>query len=94
MVLLSTAVSTCATLHDAARVDAGIFSADVRTDTVRYNAANTVSGDAALYTTGVCAVFPLLIVHVLPFTMLVGSMLPLFSAVVRADTALQCGCYS
>ena len=40
---LSTAVSTCAALHDAAGVDAGIFSADVGTDTVRYNAVATYS---------------------------------------------------
>ena len=51
---LSTAVSTtCAILHDAARVDAEFFSADVRADTVRYNAVATISGDAALYTAGV-----------------------------------------
>lgn len=43
-------VRTCATLHEAAGIDAGISSADVRTDTVRYNAAATDSGDAALYT--------------------------------------------
>ena len=33
------------------------FSADVRTDAVRYKAVDIVSGDAALYTTGVVLSF-------------------------------------
>ena len=47
---LSAAVSTRDALHDAARIDAGIFSADARTLTARYTAVPTVSGDTALYT--------------------------------------------
>ena len=37
------------TIINAARVDAGHFSADVRTGTIRYRAVATVSGDTALY---------------------------------------------
>ena len=55
--VLSTAVSACSALHDAARVDAGIFAADVRTDTLRHNAVDIVSGDAALYTIGMVLSF-------------------------------------
>ena len=48
----------------------------------------TVGGDAEHYTFGANATFLLLLVHVLPFTMLLGSMLAFFfSAHVRAATA-------
>ena len=39
---------------------------------------DTVSGDGALYTTSVYAVFLLRLVHVLPFTTLLGSTLSYF----------------
>ena len=70
---LSTAVSTCAAFHDAARAAAGIFSADVRSDTVRYNAVATVSGDAALYTASASGY------AVLP-TLLLGDNQPFYTA--------------
>ena len=70
--------SACAALHDAARVDAGTFSAAVRTATVRYKAVDTVSGDAyTILLAYMLYAILLLLVHVLPFTMLLGSMLPL-----------------
>ena len=53
---LSTAVGTCAALHDAARVDADLFSADVRTYAAHFNAVGTYY----------------------LFTLLLGSILPLF----------------
>ena len=52
----------------------------------------TVGGDAEHYTFGANAAFLLLLVHVLPFTMLVGSMLAFLflSARVRTATARYC----
>ena len=48
----------------------------------------TVGGDAGHYTFGANAAFLLLLVHVLLFTMLLGSMLAIFfSAHVRTATA-------
>ena len=38
----------------------------------------TVGGDAEHYTSGANAAFPLLLVHVLPFTILLASMLAFF----------------
>ena len=40
----------------------------------------TVGGDAGHYTVGANAAFLLLLVHVLPFTILLGSMLAFFSS--------------
>ena len=60
----------------------------------------TAGGDAEHYTVGANAAFLLLLVHVLPFTILLGSMLafffslsmfnycPLQSTLIRGDTAL------
>ena len=50
----------------------------------------TVGGDAKHYTFGANAVFLLLLVHKLPFTMLLGSMLAFFFfAHVRTATAAR-----
>ena len=63
--------------HNLARIDAAFVFAAVTTDTVRCNAVYSWRR-AKHCTLGTNAAFLLLLVHVPPFTMLLGSMLAFF----------------
>ena len=77
--------------HDAARINAAIFFCSCHDGYCQLQCAFTVGGDAEHYTTvGANAAFLLLLVHVLPFTIMLGSTMDfffLFSAHVRTATA-------
>ena len=80
---LPTTAGTC-----AARINSAIIFLHLSQRTLSAAMRSTVGGDAEHYTFGANAAFLLLLVHVLSFTMLLGSMLFFFfSAHVRTATA-------
>ena len=67
--------------HDAARINAAIFFLQLLRRLLSVAMRFTVGGDAEHYTTvGANAAFLLLLVHVLPFTIMLGSTLEFFSS--------------
>ena len=75
--------------HNAARVDAAFCFLQLSTWILSVAMQFTVGGDAGHYTLGTNTAFLLLLVHTLPFTLLLGSMLAFLfsSAHVRTATA-------